>query len=53
MRRLMNNFAGDASGATSVEYAVIAAGIFLAIVTTIDALGTALAALFNDVAASF
>ena len=36
------------SGATAIEYALIAAGIALAIIVSIGLIGDELAALFND-----
>ena len=45
------SFAADASGATAIEYALIAAGIAVAIVAAVGLLGGNLAALFGDVAA--
>jgi Flp pilus assembly pilin Flp len=50
MRSVISRFASDESGTTSVEYAVIAGGIFLAIVTIVYALGPAVEAPFNDAA---
>jgi pilus assembly protein Flp/PilA len=40
MRDLFSRFLSDQSGATAIEYALIAAGIALAIVTTVQTLGT-------------
>lgn len=42
MLRLMTDFWGDESGATAIEYALIAAGISLAIIVTVQGLGTTL-----------
>ena len=39
---LARRFRGDESGATAIEYALIAAGIAVAIVTTVTSLGTAI-----------
>ncbi len=44
----IRKFAGDASGATAIEYGLIAAGIAIAIITTVALLGDELAALFGD-----
>jgi len=38
MRRFIDRFQGDESGATAIEYGLICALIFLAIVTSISAL---------------
>jgi len=40
MRKLINRFAKDESGATAIEYGLIAAGIAIAIITTVQSLGT-------------
>jgi pilus assembly protein Flp/PilA len=42
MPRLANirNFLKDESGATSIEYAIIAAGVGIAVVATVNTLGT-------------
>lgn len=42
MLRLISKFIGDESGATAIEYALIAAGISLAIIVTVQGLGTTL-----------
>lgn len=42
MLRLITNFIDDESGATAIEYALIAAGISLAIIATVQGLGTTL-----------
>jgi pilus assembly protein Flp/PilA len=43
-------FLDDESGATAIEYGLIAAGIAVAIVTTVQLVGTNLDALFQGVA---
>ena len=40
-------FAKDESGATAIEYALIAAGIGIAIITAVNALGTAISDKFD------
>jgi Flp pilus assembly pilin Flp len=45
----MNRFLQDERGTTSIEYVVIAMGIFFAIVTAVTTLGTRLAAVFPAV----
>lgn len=40
--RLISNFAKDESGATAIEYALIACGISLAIIAAVQGLGTTL-----------
>lgn len=42
-------FTSDESGATSIEYALIAAGIGLAIITAVNALGTVLSSRFDAI----
>ena len=39
----------DESGATAIEYGLIAAGISIAIIATVNALGTQLNTTFNNV----
>ncbi len=43
-------FAADASGATAIEYGLIAAGIAVAIITAVGLVGTKLTAMFTTVA---
>ena len=43
-------FANDCSGATAIEYALIAAGISIAIVATVNNVGSQVAVLFTTVA---
>ena len=52
MRRLFAEFFADESGATAIEYALIAAGISIVIVTAVNGMGTALNAKFVQVSAS-
>ena len=40
MRRLVSSFVEGESGATAIEYSLIAAGIALAIVAVVNGLGT-------------
>jgi pilus assembly protein Flp/PilA len=42
MRSLLSRFSGDQSGATSIEYALIAMGIGVAIVAAVGGVGTVL-----------
>ncbi len=49
MRLLLRNFASSENGATAIEYALIAAGIALAIITTVNGLGTQLNTMFTSV----
>jgi len=50
MRALVARFANDETGATAIEYGLIAAGIGVAIVTVIGQVGGQLNTLFNTVA---
>ena len=49
MKTLVTRFAKDESGATAIEYALIAAGIALAIITAVNTLGTTLSTKFNNI----
>ena len=42
MRNFIVRFAGNESGATAIEYGLIAAGIAVAIIAAVQAVGTAL-----------
>ena len=46
---MIKRFAQDESGATAIEYGLIAAGISVAIITVVQALGTQLKATFTAV----
>jgi pilus assembly protein Flp/PilA len=50
MNKLIKRFAADESGATAIEYGLIAAGIAVAIIAAVQALGTAISGTFRDVA---
>ena len=47
MKNLVTRFAGDESGATAIEYGLIATLIGVAIIVGATALGTQLNAVFN------
>jgi len=49
MKNLVKRFAKDESGATAIEYGLIAAGIAVAIITAVNLVGTNLIAKFNQV----
>ena len=49
MKTLLARFAKDESGATAIEYALIAAGIGIAIITAVNALGTAISSKFDTI----
>jgi len=52
MRRLFSRFLGDESGATAIEYCLIAAGISIVIVVAVGGMGTTLNTKFTSVNAS-
>jgi pilus assembly protein Flp/PilA len=52
MRRLVWSFAEDESGATAIEYSLIAAGIALVIVAAVNGIGTILNTTFTSVQAA-
>ena len=49
MIKLLAKFAHDESGATAIEYGLIAAGISIAIITVVGTVGTKLNTTFNSV----
>ena len=49
MKTLFARFAKDESGATAIEYGLIAAGISVAIIMAVNGLGTKLGATFTKV----
>jgi pilus assembly protein Flp/PilA len=49
MSKLVLRFVKDESGATAIEYGLIAAGIAVAIIATVQALGTNLNTTFSTV----
>ena len=49
MRRLISEFLADESGATAIEYGLIAAGISLAIIAAVNGLGTKLNTNFTNI----
>jgi len=52
MRRLFSRFLGDQSGATAIEYCLIAAGISIVIVVAVNGIGTSLNTSFTSVNSS-
>jgi pilus assembly protein Flp/PilA len=50
MKNLVSRFVNDESGATAIEYGLIAAGIALAILLAVQSVGTNLKATFESVA---
>jgi pilus assembly protein Flp/PilA len=49
MKNLLARFAQDESGATAIEYGLIAAGISVAIITVVGSLGSKLNTTFTSV----
>jgi len=49
MKNLIARFVKDESGATAIEYGLIAAGISVVIIATVNAIGTTLNAKFDSV----
>jgi pilus assembly protein Flp/PilA len=52
MKKTLQNFWADESGATAIEYGLIAAGIALAIITVVNGLGSKLNAKFGSISSS-
>jgi pilus assembly protein Flp/PilA len=52
MKNLIARFVKDESGATAIEYGLIAAGISLAIIAVVNGLGTNLNAKFTSINSS-
>ncbi len=49
MKSLVTRFAKDESGATAIEYGLIAAGISVAIISVVNGLGSKLTSTFTSV----
>ncbi|MGC2084275.1 MAG: Flp family type IVb pilin [Bradyrhizobium sp.] len=52
MRNLLSRFLQDQSGATAIEYAIIAGGISILIVTAVNGMGTTLSGKFTSINSS-
>ena len=52
MKNLVARFVKDESGATAIEYGLIAAGISLAIIAVVNGLGTSLSTKFTSISTS-
>jgi len=52
MKSIIKSFFKDESGATAIEYGLIAAGIAIAIITAVNGLGTQLSTNFNTISSS-
>jgi len=49
MNKFIKNFANDESGATAIEYGLIAAGISVVIIAAVQTVGTNLTSTFTKV----
>jgi pilus assembly protein Flp/PilA len=52
MRQLVSRFLSDQSGATAIEYCLIAAGLSIVILAAVNGIGTTLNTKFTSVNAS-
>lgn len=52
MRRLFSKFLCDESGATAIEYCLIAVGLSIVIITAVNGIGTTLNSKFTSVNSS-
>jgi len=52
MKTLLSRFVKDESGATAIEYGLIAAGISVAIIAVVQGLGTKLNTTFTSVSSA-
>ena len=49
MKKFLARFAEDESGATAIEYGLIAAGIAVVIILAVETLGTTLDGIFDNI----
>jgi pilus assembly protein Flp/PilA len=52
LKKTLKNFWTDESGATAIEYGLIAAGIAVAVITVVNGLGSKLNTKFGSISAS-
>jgi pilus assembly protein Flp/PilA len=52
MRKLSSKFLSDESGATAIEYSLIACGISIVIITAVNGIGAALNTKFIEISSS-
>ena len=52
MRKLLSKFLRDESGATAIEYCLIAVGISIVILAAVNGIGGALSTKFTDISSS-
>jgi pilus assembly protein Flp/PilA len=53
MKKMFSRFAKDQSGATAIEYGLIAAGIAAVVITAVNTLGTTTLGAFTNVNTNF
>jgi pilus assembly protein Flp/PilA len=49
MKKILRDFIADESGATAIEYGLIAAGIAVVIITVVNGIGTRLSTKFGTI----
>ncbi len=52
MKAMLSKFLRDESGATAIEYGLIAAGIAIAIIAAVNGVGSQLSTNFNTISSS-
>ena len=52
MKNLVSRFVKDESGATAIEYGLIAAGIAIAVITAVNGVGSKLSSNFGTISSS-
>jgi pilus assembly protein Flp/PilA len=52
MRKLISRFSADQSGATAIEYCLIAAGLSIVIVVAVNGIGSTMSGKFTSINAS-
>jgi pilus assembly protein Flp/PilA len=52
LKSILKNFVADESGATAIEYGLIAAGIAIAIITAVNGVGSQLSTTFTTISTS-
>ena len=52
MRKLIAKFLADQSGATAIEYSIIAIGVSIVIVASVNSMGTKLSSVFTKASTS-
>ena len=52
MQKLVSRFLSDQSGATAIEYCLIAAGLSIVIITAVNSIGTTLNTKFGSINSS-